>query len=283
MDTIPQDIPQRQCTKCLQWKPATHDFFNIHKRARYGFSPVCRQCSSRRTTPLPEPAPDGHKRCNICKEIKPLTEFYRNRTVRDGYHGACKICHRISSREVIQRNISKLESQNTKECIRCKQNKLLIDFPKDNGYYRNVCKECKNQERRERVPGEIKILNEKRCPACRIVKSIQEFNLNPQRRDGHATYCRDCENLRKRVKGTTQKRREISAEEYDKKFLEQEGKCAICGTQPNSLCIDHDHQTGQIRDLLCLTCNLALGLLKEDSERVRSFLKYIDKWKTSEG
>ena len=51
----------------------------------------------------------------------------------------------------------------------------------------------------------------------------------------------------------------ITKEEFNKMLEEHLNKCAICGIDMNnlkkSLCIDHDHDTGEIRGLLCVRCN----------------------------
>jgi hypothetical protein len=55
-------------------------------------------------------------------------------------------------------------------------------------------------------------------------------------------------------------------EDYDKMFAAQNGVCAICGLPPNSrkLEVDHDHDTGKIRGLLCHKCNFMLGFAQND-------------------
>src|SRR5436305_14191310 len=65
----------------------------------------------------------------------------------------------------------------------------------------------------------------------------------------------------------------LTLEQYDELLASQSGGCAICGDAPEagtSLHIDHDHETGAVRGLLCVRCNNALGQLKEDSELVRA-------------
>lgn len=287
MDTVSHhahedNTPQKRCTKCRRWKPATHEFFHIHKDCLYGVNSVCRQCKSLRIEPLPEPAPQGYKRCGTCKEVKPLSEFHKNRAHAGGYHSSCKPCHRTSIDAVHRRRIEKNIAQGEKQCLTCEQIKPYSEFAQENGYYRNVCKVCRNTERSLRVPSQIKIPAEKRCPWCKQVKPIKEFGLNSQRRDGHTTYCRDCDNTRAKLTGTKSQRPPLSREQYARMVQEQDGKCAICGTVPtelHGLGIDHDHQTGQIRDLLCHNCNVSFGLLKEDPEIIKSMLAYIEKWK----
>ncbi len=58
----------------------------------------------------------------------------------------------------------------------------------------------------------------------------------------------------------------LTVEDYDKLLESQNGGCAICGlkTEPNgkSLCVDHNHETGQIRGILCFRCNTFVGQLE---------------------
>ena len=59
----------------------------------------------------------------------------------------------------------------------------------------------------------------------------------------------------------------LSVEQYDKMFEEQNGLCKICGLPEinRRLAVDHNHNTGKIRGLLCTKCNNAIGCLDVDS------------------
>lgn len=77
----------------------------------------------------------------------------------------------------------------------------------------------------------------------------------------------------------------ITADEYDDLLVAQEGRCAVCRTdQPGgptpdaAFHVDHSHGDGQVRSLLCRSCNTALGLLGEDPERIRALLAYVERW-----
>lgn len=75
----------------------------------------------------------------------------------------------------------------------------------------------------------------------------------------------------------------ITIEEFNKKLVEQKGCCAICENpetvtkhgRPMSLSVDHNHSTGEIRGLLCTSCNRALGLFKEKRETLLKAISYI--------
>lgn len=74
----------------------------------------------------------------------------------------------------------------------------------------------------------------------------------------------------------------ITPEQWDDMFEEQAGLCAICFT-PEEVCpkgrlaVDHCHHTGKVRGLLCLTCNSAIGKLKDDPELVLQAYKYLER------
>lgn len=67
---------------------------------------------------------------------------------------------------------------------------------------------------------------------------------------------------------------------YDRVLEAQGGGCAICGASSSSdgsaLAVDHDHETGDIRGLLCAGCNRGLGFFKDDPERLRAAIRYLE-------
>lgn len=74
----------------------------------------------------------------------------------------------------------------------------------------------------------------------------------------------------------------ISLEQYNEMLERQGGVCAVCGRAGHTkhpLHVDHDHETGQVRELLCGLCNAALGSLGEDLERIDALASYVRRWK----
>lgn len=70
----------------------------------------------------------------------------------------------------------------------------------------------------------------------------------------------------------------LSPEDYALMSLAQDGKCAICKDEPlGMLCIDHDHVTGEVRDLLCHACNTSLGKMKDDPAILRAAAAYLER------
>jgi len=75
----------------------------------------------------------------------------------------------------------------------------------------------------------------------------------------------------------------ITPDEWDAMFKAQDGKCALCGEPPRgktNLCVDHDHTTGQVRALLCVPCNRALGYF-ENPKWSETAASYLTKYKES--
>jgi len=79
----------------------------------------------------------------------------------------------------------------------------------------------------------------------------------------------------------------MTAEEYDNLFELQGRVCAICGEPETAkhqsgnikrLCVDHDHETGKIRGLLCHRCNLGIGMLKDSPRILSSAIAYLEKF-----
>lgn len=70
----------------------------------------------------------------------------------------------------------------------------------------------------------------------------------------------------------------VSLQWYDEQVLIQGGVCYVCKRPPasnKSLCVDHNHSTGEIRKLLCHNCNVSLGMLKEDVDIMKSMIEYV--------
>ncbi len=66
--------------------------------------------------------------------------------------------------------------------------------------------------------------------------------------------------------------------QYTELLDRQGGSCAICKDKPRDrLVVDHDHESGAVRGLLCGRCNLALGLLRDDTTRIRAAATYLER------
>jgi hypothetical protein len=72
----------------------------------------------------------------------------------------------------------------------------------------------------------------------------------------------------------------LTIEAYESMLAGQGGACAICGTSEwgsSGPHVDHDHSTGDIRGILCQTCNIGLGHLGDCVETIKVALDYLEK------
>ena len=74
----------------------------------------------------------------------------------------------------------------------------------------------------------------------------------------------------------------ITLEDYARLWANQRGRCAICDLHENvamtthtKLVVDHNHDTGEVRGLLCDLCNKGLGQFKDDQTRVEAAARYL--------
>lgn len=67
----------------------------------------------------------------------------------------------------------------------------------------------------------------------------------------------------------------ITVEEYDLMKAAQNGVCKLCHHPTRKLDVDHCHETGAVRGLLCMQCNHALGILGDNVEGLKRALKYV--------
>lgn len=108
----------------------------------------------------------------------------------------------------------------------------------------------------------------KHCPLCNQDKPVEEFHKasgSPGRRQSH---CKPCRCLRVRAQ-----RHGMAVEDLLRWLDEQKGHCATCSKEASV--IDHDHETGRIRGLLCQGCNLALGHAKDNPLILENLARYL--------
>ena len=73
----------------------------------------------------------------------------------------------------------------------------------------------------------------------------------------------------------------ITPEDYEVMLAEQHNRCVICGKDQSeegfALAVDHDHDSGKIRGLLCQKCNRGLGDFRDDSRLLRRAADYLER------
>jgi len=117
------------------------------------------------------------------------------------------------------------------------------------------------------------------CFRCQELKPVSEFHRNPVSKTGRQSNCKSCMAVYSR-RSMLGKRYGITEEQYEEMLAEQEGRCGACGTDDpgakhGRFQVDHDHQTGAVRALLCNGCNTALGGVKDSIPRLQELIYYL--------
>lgn len=137
----------------------------------------------------------------------------------------------------------------------------------------------------------------KTCRTCKQDKLLTEFHSHASCSQGVRPDCKEClaPQDRKRSKQYVEKyplnRRStilknkygIDYDQYLRMLGAQGGGCAICGsTSPGAgktyFSLDHNHQNGKNRGLLCHSCNAGIGMFKEDKLSLKLAIEYLEKW-----
>lgn len=167
-----------------------------------------------------------------------------------------------------------------KICGKCGEARQITEFDATAPYkLRGICKICRPPADKE---GKV-------CTECGRYKLFDEFYRRSCVSDGFNPKCKDCVKVYdpRTLSRIRQRFRKygITKEEYNRLLSDQQGVCAVC-RQPESqmfngklreLSIDHSHLTGQVRGLLCQTCNSGIGMMKESTEILRKAIEYLEK------
>lgn len=158
-----------------------------------------------------------------------------------------------------------------KICSICKSEKPLEDFPRDRNRRKDGrfphCKACHAARERADVDGR----------RIRDTRAIAKRNANKELREKY---------LVRGMAYTVYRRYGITPQRYLQMHEEQSGACAICNVAPKdrhsryrrTLCVDHNHETGMVRALLCDDCNKGLGCFKEDPQRLLDAFRYLSRF-----
>lgn len=111
--------------------------------------------------------------------------------------------------------------------------------------------------------------DDRSCPVC--------AEVIPGRAHANRDYCSiKCRNVVRQITSHG-----LTLDEYRGMLERQDGRCAICrGVEQwkpddRGFHIDHDHETGRVRGVLCPACNLMLGYAEDDPETLRRAIAYL--------
>ena len=130
----------------------------------------------------------------------------------------------------------------------------------------------------------------KECTSCKESKPLSEFYRRRDNGDGFNTKCKSClaavhrryyerhgERIREYRKNYGRVARYgVNSADVERMLSMQGRRCAICRCEIDSNAhVDHDHETGRVRGMLCKGCNIALGLLRDSVENLQTAIEYL--------
>lgn len=201
--------------------------------------------------------------CTKCREVKPLDEFSHAPRGKYGRKASCKSCDaaRHARLHPPRPRVSKprrepLPGEALKRCTKCGESKTIDEFSLSrkatetaNAVYKPSCKQCASD------------------------RAMEWYHANRDRADEN------------RIRFNLRTLYGITLEQYEEMLRAQGGVCAICKQDEPAahgrtgrkfkLSVDHCHDSGRIRGLLCQKCNRAIGLLGDDPATLHRAAAYL--------
>ena len=199
-------------------------------------------------------------KCGIEKDLKTCfyvkNAYYKGKRYEGKYLSLCRVCSNLKSREWRKANPEKDAK------IHARYSKT----PKGRASQKRATVKCEPKRKAWQINNREK---------CRAYSANYKSKLSPERRKEVKKY---------QLRHDLFKLYGITQEDYDALLEKQHGVCAIChkpskpgGKRSASrLHVDHDHETGRVRGLLCNRCNLGIGHLHDSPVLLLSALKYLN-------
>ncbi|WP_425835908.1 endonuclease VII domain-containing protein [Streptomyces fractus] len=114
----------------------------------------------------------------------------------------------------------------------------------------------------------------KLCRTCGEIKPHKEWHRNATASDGLSTRCKACRAIQGR-QDHLKRNYNLTEAQRDEMIASQMGICVICLNAP-AVHVDHCHETGRVRGVLCFNCNSAIGKLGDDPDTTRRATAYLE-------
>lgn len=136
------------------------------------------------------------------------------------------------------------------------------------------------------------------CKTCLQEKNLAEFyDHGPGKKRYDCISCwkditrkqkerKDNDYLEKTRESSLKRNYDLTVAEYNVMLLNQNGLCLACEIHQSQLtrplAVDHNHETGDVRGLLCTNCNSALGMVEENSRVLYGLISYLEQYNKKE-
>lgn len=226
---------------------------------------------------LDEVAPNPSTSCEHCGEPIPKGR-------RWGAQYCSTDCKQHATDLATKRHSVALKAARPRFCAWCKEE---LDVERETGarYCSRSCGDNWRNHNKAAMRRSSLLASREPCEVC--------GRPIPEGRAGHAIYCSVKCKRRSRLSGSPEVRARafdenikrthgMTTADYEAMWASQGGRCLICGTDKpggrgNRLHVDHCHETGRIRGLLCTGCNIGLGQFKDDPARLRAAADYLER------
>jgi hypothetical protein len=236
---------------------------------------------------------NGHKQCAACGIVRRLDDFRYEPRVASKTTARCIECLRSGN---------KAYRETHPENIKASRDKYVAKYPERVAQARSFTNRRAKLERAEcrlRETGSIleprATEEDRRCSSCRRRKPICEFGAWASDSDGLHCYCRECSNRKARQYAkkpeTSEYRKKymrqmglkkygLTIEDFERLLSGQNGRCLICEDElelrTGGAAVDHDHESGKVRGVLCRLCNVGIGHFREKPSLLRAAIEYLE-------
>ena len=131
----------------------------------------------------------------------------------------------------------------------------------------------------------------RKCSKCNEILPVSQFHIKSDKKTNKYyrfnSPCKFCAHIGRNINYQKAYQRRIkynlTQEEYDLMLKKQNYSCEICGIHkddcPKELCVDHCHETGEVRGLLCNNCNSGIGFFMERQYVMKKAIQYLKSYK----
>jgi len=114
----------------------------------------------------------------------------------------------------------------------------------------------------------------KKCSKCAKFKTVDNFRKDSRSKDELQSWCIECTTTAQKD-AALRANYGITLNDYNALVIAQGGECKICRRNDRSLWVDHCHDTGKVRGLLCPGCNTGLGSFGDKIEGLEAAINYL--------
>jgi len=220
--------------------------------------------------------------CGFCKKSFELSkyEFSRKRVAsKSGLMFCSKPCH-TNSRFPLDTYVE-CECRWCKKKFKKMRNEAKVALERRGKIF--CSRECSDSLKRVDFKKIFK--TRKTCSLCKETKEISRFGALRKSLDGKASACRECYNAERAAWGKDRKARHalftriscygLTFSQFEEMLIESNDLCKICTRHTKKLVIDHCHETGRVRGLICTACNNGLGMFKDNKKFLENAITYL--------